>query len=211
MRKTLVAVSVIGALALAAGAAPIGKAWAEPKVGAPAPDFQVVDSTGKMRSLSEFKGKTVVLEWTNNGCPYVRKHYGPGNMQSLQKKYTADGVVWLTVASSPPGEQGFVTAEQANSDTKTRGAAPTAVLLDPGSKVSRAYEARNTPLMVVVDAKGTVAYAGAIDDKPSSNPGDIPGAKNFVAQALDEIKAGKPVSVASTRAYGCYVKYAPQS
>lgn len=206
MKKTLVAVSMIGALALVAGAA-----QAEPKVGAPAPDFQIVDSTGKMRSLGEFKGKTVVLEWTNNGCPYVKKHYGPGNMQALQKKYTADGVVWLTVASSPQGEQGFVTAEQANNDTKTRGAAPTAVLLDPGSKVSRAYEARNTPMMVVVDAKGTVAYAGAIDDKPSSNPADIPGAKNYVAQALDEIKAGKPVSVASTKAYGCYVKYAPQS
>ncbi len=206
MRKIVTAVSIVGALALAGGAAN-----AEPRVGAPAPDFKVVDSTGKMRSLGEFKGKTVVLEWTNNGCPYVRKHYGPGNMQALQKKYTAEGVVWLTVASSPAGEQGFVTAEQANNDTKSRAAAPTAVLLDPKSQVSRAYDARNTPLMVVVDAKGSVAYYGAIDDKPSSDPADIPKAKNYVAQALDEIKAGKPVSVASTRPYGCYVKYAPQS
>ena len=206
MNRSLATVSAIAALALVAGAAN-----AEIKAGAPAPDFQVVDSTGKMRSLGEFKGKTVVLEWTNNGCPYVRKHYGAGNMQGLQKKYTADGVVWLSVASSPPGEQGYVTAEQANNDTKTRDASPTAVLLDPKSQVSRAYDARNTPLMVVIDAKGAVAYYGAIDDKPSSNPADIPGAKNYVAQALDEIKSGKPVSVSSTRPYGCYVKYAPQS
>lgn len=206
MRKTLVAVSIAGALALVAGAA-----VAEPKVGAPAPDFQVVDSTGKMRSLGEFKGKTVVLEWTNNGCPYVRKHYGAGNMQALQKKYTAEGVVWLTVASSPEGYFGYVTAEQANDDTKSRGAAPTAVLLDPKSQVSRAYQAQVTPHMYVIDAKGTLVYAGAIDDKPSTDPADIPKAKNHVAQALDEIKAGKSVSVASTKAYGCYVKYAPQS
>ena len=206
MNRSLATVSAIAALALVGSAA-----QAEIKAGAPAPEFQVVDSTGKMRSLGEFKGLTVVLEWTNNGCPYVKKHYGAGNMQALQKKYTADGVVWLSVASSPQGEQGYVTAEQANNDTKTRGAAPTAVLLDPGSKVSRAYDARNTPLMVVIDAKGTVAYYGAIDDKPSSNPADIPSAKNYVAQALDEIKSGKPVSVATTRAYGCYVKYAPQS
>lgn len=205
MNRSFALVSA-AALALAAGAAN-----AEIRAGAPAPDFQVVDSTGKMRSLGEFKGNTVVLEWTNNGCPYVRKHYGAGNMQALQKKYTADGVVWLTVASSPAGEQGYVTPEQANADTKTRGASPTAVLLDPKSQVSRAYDARNTPLMVVIDAKGQVAYYGAIDDKPSSNPADIPGAKNYVAQALDEIKSGKPVSVSSTRPYGCYVKYAPQS
>jgi peroxiredoxin len=170
-----------------------------------------MDSNGKTVALSDLKGKTVVMEWTNNGCPYVKKHYGAGNMQALQKKYTADGVVWLSVASSPQGEQGFVTPEQANNDTKTRNAAPTAVLMDSKSNISRLYGAQVTPHMFVIDAKGAVAYAGAIDDKPSSNPADIPGARNYVAQALDEIKAGKPVSVASTKAYGCYVKYAPQS
>lgn len=205
MNKLLATAAIATAMALA------GPALAEVKVGAPAPDFKATDSYGKTVALSDFKGKTVVMEWTNNGCPYVKKHYGPGNMQALQKKYTADGVVWLTVASSPPGEQGYVTAEQANADTKNRGAAPTAVLLDHKSTISRLYQAKNTPLMVVVDAKGTVAYMGAIDDKPTSNPADIPGAKNYVAQALDEIKAGKPVSVASTRPYGCFVKYAPQS
>ncbi|MCC7046034.1 MAG: redoxin domain-containing protein [Alphaproteobacteria bacterium] len=205
MNRLLASVSVAAVLAFA------GAAMAEVKVGAPAPDFKATDSNGKTVALSEFKGRTVVMEWTNNGCPYVKKHYGAGNMQALQKKYTGEGVVWLTVASSPQGEQGYVTAAEANSDTKTRGAAPTAVLLDSKSNIARLYEARNTPLMVVVDAKGQVAYLGAIDDKPTANPADIPGAKNYVAQALDEIKAGKPVSVASTKAYGCYVKYAPQS
>lgn len=132
-------------------------------------------------------------------------------MQALQKKYTADGVVWLTVASSPEGYFGHVTAEEANNDTRSRGAAPTAVLLDPKSRVSRAYGAEVTPHMYVIDAKGTLVYAGAIDSIRSSDPADVPKAKNYVAQALDEIKAGKPVGTASTKAYGCYVKYAPQS
>lgn len=197
--------------ALATSLAFAGAAYADVKVGQPAPDFKATDSTGKTVSLSEFKGKQVVLEWTNNGCPYVKKHYGSGNMQALQKKYTGEGVVWLTVASSPVGEQGYVTADEANSDTKTRGASPTAVLLDSKSNIARMYEAKNTPLMVVVDAKGQVAYMGAIDDKPTANPADVKGAHNYVAQALDELKAGKPVSVASTKAYGCFVKYAPQS
>jgi len=205
MNKLLATVSIATVMAFA------GVAMADVKVGAPAPDFKATDSTGKTVALSDFKGKTVVMEWTNNGCPYVKKHYSVGNMQNLQKKYTADGIVWLTVASSPPGEQGYVTAEQANADTKNRGAAPTAVLLDHKSNISRMYDAKNTPLMVVVDAKGSVAYMGAIDDKPTSNSADIPTSKNYVAQALDEIKAGKPVSVASTKAYGCFVKYAPQS
>jgi peroxiredoxin len=205
MRRTAAAISILAAMALAGGAS------AEVKIGAPAPDFQVVDSNGKTRSLAEFKGKTVVLEWHNNGCPYVKKHYGTGNMQALQKKYTGEGVTWLTVASSPAGEQGHVSAPDANAYAKSAGAAPSAVLLDHKSEISRAYDARNTPLMVVIDAKGQVAYYGAIDDKPTSNPDDVKGARNYVAQALDEMKAGKPVSTASTRPYGCYVKYAPQS
>lgn len=206
MTKTFLSAALVATLAFG------GVAMADaPKVGAPAPDFTATDSNGKTVQLSALKGKTVVMEWTNNGCPYVKKHYSAGNMQALQKKYTADGVVWLTVASSPQGEQGYVTPEDANNVVKTSGAAPTAVLMDSKSNISRLYQAKNTPLMVVVDAKGTVAYAGAIDDKPTSNPADIPGSKNYVAQALDEIKAGKPVSVASTKPYGCFVKYAPQS
>lgn len=206
MNKTFLSAALVATLAFA------GAAMADaPKVGAPAPDFTATDSNGKTVQLSALKGKTVVMEWTNNGCPYVKKHYSAGNMQNLQKKYTGDGVVWLTVASSPVGEQGYVTPEDANKDVKTLGAAPTAVLMDSKSNIARLYQAKNTPLMVVVDAKGTVAYAGAIDDKPSANPADIATSKNYVAQALDEIKAGKPVSVASTKPYGCFVKYAPQS
>lgn len=211
MNKTFLSAALVATLAfatLASGGVALADA---PKVGAPAPDFTATDSNGKTVQLSALKGKTVVMEWTNNGCPYVKKHYSGGNMQNLQKKYTADGVVWLTVASSPQGEQGYVTPEEANKDTASRGAAPTAVLMDSKSGISRLYQAKNTPLMVVVDATGNVAYAGAIDDKPTSNPADIPGSKNYVAQALDEIKAGKPVSVASTKPYGCFVKYAPQS
>jgi peroxiredoxin len=204
--KTFVAATVsLAALALA------GSAQAEVKVGAPAPGFSVVDSMGKTRTLDEFKGKTVVLEWHNNGCPYVKKHYNTGNMQALQKKYTQEGVVWLSVASSPEGAQGYVTAAEANAYAKDAGASPSAVLLDHKSEISRAYRAQVTPHMYVVDARGVLVYAGAIDDRPTTNPEDVKGAKNYVAQALDEIKAGKPVGTASTKAYGCYVKYAPQS
>ena len=205
MKTLAVAVSAIAALAFA------GAAQAEVKVGAPAPGYTVQESTGKTRTLDEFRGKTVVLEWHNNVCPYVRKHYGTGNMQALQKKYTGEGVVWLSVASSPEGAAGHVTAAEANAYAREAGASPSAVLLDHQSLISRAYDARNTPLMVVIDAKGQVAYYGAIDDRPTANPEDVKGARNYVAQALDEMKAGKPVSVASTRPYGCYVKYAPQS
>jgi peroxiredoxin len=201
----------VAATASAAALMLAGNALAEVKVGAPAPGFSVVDSMGKTRTLEEFRGKTVVLEWTSNACPYVRKHYDKGNMQALQKKYTQEGVVWLSIASSPPGHAGHVTAEQADADTKSRGAAPSAVLLDHRSQISRAYQAQVTPHMYVVDAKGVLVYAGAIDDRPTWNPEDVKGAKNYVAQALDEMKAGKPVSTASTRAYGCSVKYAPQS
>lgn len=205
MTKTFLSAALVATLAFA------GAAMAEVKPGTPAPDFTATDSNGKTVQLSSLKGKTVVMEWTNNGCPYVKKHYTSGNMQALQKKYTADGVVWLTVASSPQGEQGFVTPEEANKDTTSRGAAPTAVLMDSKSNISRLYGATVTPHMFIVDAKGTVAYAGAIDSIRSSDPADVSKATNYVAAALDEIKAGKPVTTASTRAYGCTVKYAPQS
>jgi peroxiredoxin len=180
---------------------------AEPKVGAPAPAFTAVDSNGKTVNLSDYKGKTIVLEWTNDGCPYVRKHYGSGNMQALQKKWTEQGIVWLSVISSPPGEQGFADAARANGLTTDRKASPSAVLLDPKQQVAKAYGALVTPHMYIIKPDGVLAYAGAIDDKPTARTADLKDAKNFVDNALSELKAGKPVSTTSTRAYGCVVKY----
>jgi peroxiredoxin len=181
--------------------------FAEPKVGAPAPIFTAVDSNGKTVNLSDYKGKTVVLEWTNDGCPYVRKHYGSGNMQALQKKWTDQGIVWLSVISSPPGEQGFADAARANSLTTDRKAAPTAVLLDPKQQVAKSFGALVTPHMYIIKPDGVLAYAGAIDDKPTARTADLKDATNYVDNALSELKAGKPVSTTSTRAYGCVVKY----
>jgi len=178
------------------------------RINAPAPDFAATDSYGKTRKLSEQKGKIVVLEWTNNGCPFVGKHYGSGNMQSLQKRYTAQGVVWLTVVSSAPGTQGYVTAAEANRDTERRGATPTAVLLDPTGALGHLYGAQATPHMYVINADGQLVYMGAIDDTPSADPSDIVSSRIYVAAAIEELKAGKHVTVSATRAYGCSVKYA---
>lgn len=197
-------------LGLAAAFASIfasGGALAVAKVGAAAPDFKAVDSNGKSHQLSELKGKTVVLEWTNDGCPFVQKHYGSKNMQGLQKAAAADGVVWLTVISSAPGKQGHLKGSQANEQTKKYGAAPAAVLLDEQGTVGQMYEAQTTPHMFIVDGSGTLVYAGGIDDTPTADPADIPKSKNFVASALAEMKAGKPVSNALTKPYGCSVKY----
>jgi peroxiredoxin len=195
-------------LVLVSGAA---LAQSAAKIGAPAPAFQAVDADGKTRSLSEFAGKTVILEWTNHDCPYVRKHYNSATMQTLQKDMAKEGVVWLSVISSPPGEQGHVDGAGAKELSAKRNAAPAAVLLDPNSRVARAYGATVTPHMYVVDPRGTLAYMGAIDDKPSASAASLTGAKSYVRQAVAELKAGKPVSEASTRAYGCAVKYAPLS
>lgn len=183
---------------------------AEPsaRINAAAPDFAATDSYGKTRKLSEQKGKIVVLEWTNNGCPFVGKHYGSGNMQRLQKTYTGQGVVWFTVVSSAPGTQGYVTAAEANRDTERRGAAPTAVLLDPTGALGHLYGAQATPHMYVINAEGQLVYMGAIDDTPSADPSDIASSRNYVAAAVEELKAGKRVTVPATRAYGCSVKYA---
>jgi peroxiredoxin len=178
------------------------------RVGAPAPEFKATDSNGKTDSLDQFHGKYVVLEWHNQGCPYTRKHYTSGNMQSLQKEWTAKGVVWLTVISSARGEQGYVTASEENSYLSRMHAAPTAVLLDADGKVGRMYSAKTTPQMVVIDPAGNVIYDGAIDDRPTPDPEDIKGAKNYLNEALSATMAGKPVPTPYTRPYGCSVKYA---
>jgi len=178
------------------------------QVGAPAPDFTATDSNGKSDSLDQFHGKYVVLEWHNQGCPYTKKHYTSGNMQSLQKEWTAKGVVWLTVISSAPGEQGFMTAREENSYLSKMHAAPTAVLLDSNGKVGRLYSAKTTPQMVVIDPAGKLIYDGAIDDRPTPDAEDIKGAKNYVDEALSAAMAGKPVPTPYTRPYGCSVKYA---
>jgi hypothetical protein len=177
------------------------------KVGDPAPGFTAVDSNGKQQSLSDYKGKFVVLEWHNQGCPYTKKHYESGNMQRLQKEWTAKGVVWLTVISSAPGTQGFVTPSQENDYLKTMKAAPTAVLMDPGGSLGHLYAAKTTPHMFIIDPNGTLVYNGAIDDHPTSDQGDIPNSKNYVSLALEQAMGGKPVSDAATRPYGCSVKY----
>lgn len=178
-----------------------------PDIGKPAPLFTVVDSNGKTWSLADLKGKVVVIETTNDGCPYVRKHYTARNMQDQQREAAAEGVVWLTSASSAKGEQGYVTAAQANDLTKSRGAAPAAVLLDPQSKIARAYGATVTPHMYIIDANGILVYKGGIDSIPSADVADIPKAKQYVRAALREVLAGQQVADASTRPYGCTLKY----
>jgi peroxiredoxin len=184
-----------------------GPPAATARVGHPAPAFSAPDIAGKTVRLQDYAGKTVVLEWTNDGCPFVGKHYDSGNMQSLQQKYTAAGVVWLTIASSAPGEQGYVTPAEAKADLARWRAAPTDFLLDPDGIVGRLYDARATPHMVVIDRAGRLVYMGAIDDKPSTRLADAKTAHNYVAAALDAVAAGQPVAVASTQAYGCSIKY----
>jgi peroxiredoxin len=192
---------------LFAGLLLTASANAAPHVGKPAPDFSAVDSNGKTVKLADFRGKTVVLEWTNDGCPYVQKHYSTNNMQALQKDATAKGVVWLTVISSAPGYQGHVTGDEANSLTKERGAAPTAVLLDPEGAVGHLYDARTTPHMFIVNGEGSLVYMGGIDDKATTDTADVKTARNYVRAALDNLAAGVPVENAVTRPYGCSVKY----
>jgi peroxiredoxin len=183
-------------------------AWAAAKVGTTAPAFTATATTGKSVSLADLRGKLVVLEWTNHECPYVRKHYETGNMQAIQKETTGGGVTWLTIISSAPGEQGHVTASRADELTATRSASPTAVLLDPTGVVGKMYGATNTPHMYVIDKTGTLVYAGAIDDRPTSRRGDVQGAHNYVRAAVEAVAAGQPVKTPVTRAYGCTVKYA---
>jgi peroxiredoxin len=190
--------------ALAVLAAP---ASAAPVLGKPAPNFKVADVNGRAVTLSDFRGKTVVLEWNNPGCPFVQKHYDSGNMQKAQAAAARDGVVWLTINSSAPGKQGHMSGAEAKSFVAKAGARPAAYLLDPRGVVGKVYEAKTTPHMYIVNKAGTLVYVGGIDDKPTKDAADIKGARNHVLVALSEIKAGKPVSVASSRPYGCAVKY----
>jgi peroxiredoxin len=200
MQRSLLFIAFIGVLLVM----PLFSA----RVGEPAPNFTAVDSNGKTHKLSDYRGKVVVLEWHNQGCPYTRKHYESGNMQRLQKEWTAKGVVWFTVISSAPGQQGYVTADQENEYLSRANASPTAALLDAKGEVGHLYGAKTTPQMFVINQVGVLVYDGAIDDKPTTEQSDIAGAKNFVSLALQEATAGKPVVVATTRPYGCSVKYA---
>ena len=178
------------------------------KVGDPAPAFSAKDTYGRTYRLSDLRDRWVVLEWHNQGCPYVRKHYDSGNMQRLQKTWTEKGVIWLTVISSAPGMQGHVTAEEANSYVKASKASPTAVLLDPSGELGHLYEALTTPHMYVINPRGVLIYNGAIDNAPSTELSDVADAVNYVSAALAEAMAGKPVAIPTSRPYGCSVKYA---
>jgi peroxiredoxin len=178
-----------------------------PLVGSAAPDFSLTDAKGKTHSLSQYKGKYIVLEWFNPECPFVKKHYGGGNMQKLQQEYTGKGVVWFSIDSSAPGSEGNLSPEQAEKVTTAWKTKQTALLLDPEGKAGRAYGAKNTPHMFVIDPQGKVVYEGAIDNKATPNPADIPSSTNYVKVALDESLAGKPVTTANTKPYGCSVKY----
>jgi peroxiredoxin len=182
-------------------------AFDAPAVGSAAPDFSLPDANGQTHSLSQYKGKYVVLEWFNPECPFVKKHYGSGNMQKLQQQYTGKGVVWLTIDSNAPGTEGAVTPDQAQKIATSWKTHQTALLLDPEGKAGRAYGAKNTPNMVVISPDGKIAYEGAIDSKATPNPADIPNSTNYVKAALDESLAGRPVTTPQTKPYGCSVKY----
>ena len=199
MKPMLVAFTALAVIAAPASAAPV--------IGQAAPNFRATDVNGKAVSLSSYRGKTVVLEWHNPGCPFVKKHYGSGNMQKAQAAAAKDGVVWLTINSGAPGKQGHLSGAEARSMLAQAGARPSAYLLDPAGAVGRAYDAKTTPHMYVVNKAGTLVYAGGIDDKPTANPADVNGARNHVLAALSELKAGKAVSVTTSRPYGCAVKY----
>ncbi|HRD75392.1 MAG TPA: thioredoxin family protein [Hyphomicrobiaceae bacterium] len=206
-RRAMLATTGAGVMAAMSGVP--AQALDVPKPGAAAPEFTLNDSTGKPVTLASFKGTPVILEWTNHECPYVRKHYGAGNMQELQREAAAKGFAWLTVISSAPGTQGHVDGLEADQLTATRKAAPKAVLFDPTGVVGRRYGATATPNMYVIDKAGMLIYMGAIDDKPSTNPADIKGANNYVRAAMTAVLAGSTPAVRSTRAYGCSIKYAP--
>jgi hypothetical protein len=206
-RRMLMAVAVIAGVC---AVVPVIRAVAgalTAKIGEAAPDFTATTSVGKTVRLSDYHGKYVVLEWHNNGCPYVGKHYNSGNMQKLQREWTGRGVIWLMVESSAPGKQGYVTAGDENAYLEKMKAAPTAALLDPLGEIGHLYEAKTSPQMVVINPAGILIYSGAIDDKPTTDLGDVATATNYVSQTLEESMAGKKVETPTTRPYGCSVKY----
>ena len=202
--KRLMLYSILIALLLCTAA----KLFSAAKVGEAAPEFTTTASDGKSYRLADYRGKYVVLEWHNNGCPYVGKHYKSGNMQRLQKEWTGRGVAWFTILSSAPGQQGYVTASEENEYVRKMQAAPTAALLDPTGQVGHLYDAKTSPQMIVINPQGVVIYDGAIDDKPTTDLEDVPGATNYVSLALEQAMAGKQVATTTTRPYGCSVKYA---
>jgi peroxiredoxin len=198
----LIAALIAGAIALL-----IGSAAAAAQIGEPAPDFTALDSKGNKVQLSAYRGKTVVLEWTNADCPYTRKHYASGNMQSVQGLAQQDGVVWLTVISSAPGRQGYVTGPQADFLTESRKAVPTAVLLDPSGAVAHLYGAKTTPHMFVIDKNGALRYMGGIDSIATADASDIARAEPYLKEAMLAVAAGQPVAHPVTKPYGCSIKY----
>lgn len=201
-KKILSTTTIVTAFAVA------GLASAAIPTGSTVSDMSVTDSNGVVHNLSDFAGKKVVLEWTNNGCPYVKKHYATNNMQALQKSATADGeTIWLSVISSAPGKQGHVSGKEANALVAKYEAAPTAVILDSDGTMGKAFNARTTPHMYVIDKDQTLVYQGAIDDNRSANHATVKGAKNYVAAALADLDAGRPVAESDTAPYGCSVKY----
>lgn len=187
--------------------APAAAPGAMPMAGQAAPAFTLVDAEGAPRSLADYRGKVVVLEWTNEGCPYVKKHYS-GAMQALQREAVEDGVVWLSVISSAPGTQGYVTGDDARGWKARTGANSTHLLLDPTGQVGNLYGARTTPDMRIIDREGRLVYVGGIDDKPTTDTADLQGATNFVRRALDDLASGNPMRTAFATPYGCSVKYA---
>src|SRR4051812_24554335 len=206
LENTMTMRSLLRALTLAT-ALIAGTAFAAPQPGAAAPDFTITDSAGKPVRLADYKGKYVVLEWTNPECPFVQKHYNSQNMQALQKEWGAKDVVWLSINSTNHGSSEYKSGAQMKDWMSAKGGSPKAVLIDSDSVTGRAYAAKTTPHMFIVDPTGNLIYAGAIDDKRSTNPADVKTANNYVRAALTEALSGKPVTVASTTPYGCSVKY----
>jgi len=185
----------------------VSVAFAAPEVGAKAPEFIGVDTNGEQVRLADFAGKPLILEWTNHQCPYVRKHYESGNMQRIQRHLTEEGAVWISVISSAPGKQGFVTAKEADFLTASRGVYADRVILDSSGIIGRAYGAKTTPQMFLIDEESVIRYMGAIDDQPSSRRATLDGARNYLLEAWSAFKAGESIEVAVTKPYGCTVKY----
>lgn len=209
-RGLLVGAGVLGLGAIGGGAYMLtrgGEALASVATGAQAPAFSVQDASGRTRTLSEFSGRIVVLEWTNHGCPYVRKHYDSNTMQTLQRDAIGDNAVWLQVISSRPGAQGYLDAAGVRARLQADNAAPSATLLDPTGVMGRAYGARTTPHMYIINPQGVLVYQGAIDDRPSARPASLEGATSYVRQAMADIEAGRAVRTSDTTPYGCSVKY----